>query len=142
MFTVSSWQVIFEAEVSGGRSGYIAIDDIQVLSYPCGRLWLRIVFFCVLSTLVLYWQWLLIVFHLVIAVSLLLLFLVFSLVWQYPWNLSRIFDSNIFQTYNWLVNILKESLKLFSYCEQSIYAKARLCRTYCIFWVLFKYQGK
>lgn len=39
MFSGSSWQVIFEAEVSGGRSGYIAIDDIQVLSYPCGRLW-------------------------------------------------------------------------------------------------------
>lgn len=55
MFSVSSWQVIFEAEVSGGRSGYIAIDDIQVLSYPCGELWLRIVFFYLLSTLVLYW---------------------------------------------------------------------------------------
>ncbi|EFB18995.1 hypothetical protein PANDA_011986 [Ailuropoda melanoleuca] len=31
------FQVIFEAEVSGGRSGYIAIDDIQVLSYPCDK---------------------------------------------------------------------------------------------------------
>ncbi|KAB0405078.1 hypothetical protein E2I00_016293 [Balaenoptera physalus] len=30
-------KVIFEAEVSGGRSGYIAIDDIQVLSYPCDK---------------------------------------------------------------------------------------------------------
>uniref|UniRef100_G1RVJ2 protein-tyrosine-phosphatase n=1 Tax=Nomascus leucogenys TaxID=61853 RepID=G1RVJ2_NOMLE len=29
--------VIFEAEVSGGRTGYIAIDDIQVLSYPCDK---------------------------------------------------------------------------------------------------------
>ncbi|KAJ7424552.1 receptor-type tyrosine-protein phosphatase kappa-like protein [Willisornis vidua] len=29
--------VIFEAEVSDGRNGYIAIDDIQVLSYPCDK---------------------------------------------------------------------------------------------------------
>lgn len=30
-------QVIFEAEVSDSKAGYIAIDDIQVLSYPCGE---------------------------------------------------------------------------------------------------------
>uniref|UniRef100_A0A8B9MGT6 Uncharacterized protein n=1 Tax=Accipiter nisus TaxID=211598 RepID=A0A8B9MGT6_9AVES len=30
-------EVIFEAEVSDGRNGYIAIDDIQVLSYPCDK---------------------------------------------------------------------------------------------------------
>ncbi|KAF4796613.1 hypothetical protein TURU_083183 [Turdus rufiventris] len=30
-------KVIFEAEVSDGRNGYIAIDDIQVLSYPCDK---------------------------------------------------------------------------------------------------------
>lgn len=30
-------QVIFEAEVSDIESGFIAIDDIQVLSYPCGE---------------------------------------------------------------------------------------------------------
>ena len=29
-------QVIFEAEASDG-AGFIAIDDIQVLSYPCGE---------------------------------------------------------------------------------------------------------
>lgn len=68
MFSISSWQVIFEAEVSGGRSGYIAIDDIQVLSYPCGRFWLRVVFFCVLSTHALDWQGLLIVYWLDIVV--------------------------------------------------------------------------
>ncbi|ELW69406.1 Receptor-type tyrosine-protein phosphatase kappa [Tupaia chinensis] len=34
-FWPNEYQVIFEAEVSGARSGYIAIDDIQVLSYPC-----------------------------------------------------------------------------------------------------------
>lgn len=68
MFSISSWQVIFEAEVSGGRSGYIAIDDIQVLSYPCGRFWLRVVFFCVLSTHALDWRGLLIVYWLDIVV--------------------------------------------------------------------------
>uniref|UniRef100_A0A8D1VDT5 protein-tyrosine-phosphatase n=1 Tax=Sus scrofa TaxID=9823 RepID=A0A8D1VDT5_PIG len=36
-FWPNEYQVIFEAEVSGGRSGYIAIDDIQVLSYPCDK---------------------------------------------------------------------------------------------------------
>lgn len=30
-------QVIFEAEVSDSKAGFIAIDDIQVLSYPCGE---------------------------------------------------------------------------------------------------------
>lgn len=30
-------QVIFEAEVSDGKAGFIAVDDIQVLSYPCGE---------------------------------------------------------------------------------------------------------
>lgn len=33
-----SHQVIFEAEVSDGKAGFIAVDDIQVLSYPCGEL--------------------------------------------------------------------------------------------------------
>ncbi|XP_069463582.1 receptor-type tyrosine-protein phosphatase kappa isoform X5 [Ambystoma mexicanum] len=36
-FWPNEYQVIFEAEVSDGRSGYIAIDDIQVLSYPCDK---------------------------------------------------------------------------------------------------------
>ncbi|KAM4772852.1 receptor-type tyrosine-protein phosphatase kappa isoform 2-T2 [Rhinophrynus dorsalis] len=36
-FWPNEYQVIFEAEASGGRSGYIAIDDIQVLSYPCDK---------------------------------------------------------------------------------------------------------
>ncbi|KAJ8377526.1 hypothetical protein AAFF_G00256220 [Aldrovandia affinis] len=36
-FWPNEYQVIFEAEVSNGRSGYIAIDDIQVLSYPCDK---------------------------------------------------------------------------------------------------------
>ncbi|XP_028653756.1 receptor-type tyrosine-protein phosphatase kappa isoform X11 [Erpetoichthys calabaricus] len=35
-FWPNEYQVIFEA-VSGGKSGYIAIDDIQVLSYPCDK---------------------------------------------------------------------------------------------------------
>uniref|UniRef100_H2ZWE2 Ig-like domain-containing protein n=1 Tax=Latimeria chalumnae TaxID=7897 RepID=H2ZWE2_LATCH len=30
-------QVIFEADVSVARKGYIAIDEIQVLSYPCDK---------------------------------------------------------------------------------------------------------
>uniref|UniRef100_A0AAQ4QXF1 Receptor-type tyrosine-protein phosphatase kappa n=1 Tax=Gasterosteus aculeatus aculeatus TaxID=481459 RepID=A0AAQ4QXF1_GASAC len=30
-------QVIFEAEVSDSKAGFIAIDDIQVLSYPCDK---------------------------------------------------------------------------------------------------------
>ncbi|MED6249386.1 hypothetical protein ATANTOWER_013313, partial [Ataeniobius toweri] len=32
-----SFQVIFEAEVSDSKAGFIAIDDIQVLSYPCDK---------------------------------------------------------------------------------------------------------
>ncbi|XP_030637073.1 receptor-type tyrosine-protein phosphatase kappa [Chanos chanos] len=36
-FWPNEYQVIFEAEVSGGKSGFIAIDDIQVLSYPCDK---------------------------------------------------------------------------------------------------------
>ncbi|XP_066555418.1 receptor-type tyrosine-protein phosphatase kappa isoform X5 [Amia ocellicauda] len=36
-FWPNDYQVIFEAEVSEGKSGYIAIDDIQVLSYPCDK---------------------------------------------------------------------------------------------------------
>uniref|UniRef100_A0A8C6ZUV3 protein-tyrosine-phosphatase n=1 Tax=Nothoprocta perdicaria TaxID=30464 RepID=A0A8C6ZUV3_NOTPE len=36
-FWPNEYQVIFEAEVSEGRNGYIAIDDIQVLSYPCDK---------------------------------------------------------------------------------------------------------
>nr|XP_033794961.1 receptor-type tyrosine-protein phosphatase kappa isoform X3 [Geotrypetes seraphini] len=36
-FWPNEYQVIFEAEVSDGKSGYIAIDDIQVLSYPCDK---------------------------------------------------------------------------------------------------------
>uniref|UniRef100_A0A8C5TCQ4 Receptor-type tyrosine-protein phosphatase kappa n=1 Tax=Malurus cyaneus samueli TaxID=2593467 RepID=A0A8C5TCQ4_9PASS len=36
-FWPNEYQVIFEAEVSDGRNGYIAIDDIQVLSYPCDK---------------------------------------------------------------------------------------------------------
>ncbi|XP_039603422.1 receptor-type tyrosine-protein phosphatase kappa isoform X9 [Polypterus senegalus] len=35
-FWPNEYQVIFEA-VSVGKSGYIAIDDIQVLSYPCDK---------------------------------------------------------------------------------------------------------
>lgn len=34
-------QVIFEAVVSDSKAGFIAIDDIQVLSYPCGESSLR-----------------------------------------------------------------------------------------------------
>ncbi|XP_041107405.1 receptor-type tyrosine-protein phosphatase kappa-like [Polyodon spathula] len=36
-FWPNEYQVIFEAEVSEGKTGYIAIDDIQVLSYPCDK---------------------------------------------------------------------------------------------------------
>ncbi|XP_041952073.1 receptor-type tyrosine-protein phosphatase kappa isoform X3 [Alosa sapidissima] len=36
-FWPNEYQVIFEAEVSDGKTGFIAIDDIQVLSYPCDR---------------------------------------------------------------------------------------------------------
>ncbi|XP_015214906.1 receptor-type tyrosine-protein phosphatase kappa isoform X7 [Lepisosteus oculatus] len=36
-FWPNEYQVIFEAEVSDGKTGYIAIDDIQVLSYPCDK---------------------------------------------------------------------------------------------------------
>uniref|UniRef100_A0A8C9SG92 Receptor-type tyrosine-protein phosphatase kappa n=1 Tax=Scleropages formosus TaxID=113540 RepID=A0A8C9SG92_SCLFO len=36
-FWPNEYQVIFEAEVSDGKAGYIAIDDIQVLSYPCDK---------------------------------------------------------------------------------------------------------
>lgn len=36
--TLCPHQVIFEAEVSDGKAGFIAVDDIQVLSYPCGEL--------------------------------------------------------------------------------------------------------
>ncbi|XP_036397793.1 receptor-type tyrosine-protein phosphatase kappa-like [Megalops cyprinoides] len=36
-FWPNEYQVIFEAEVSDGKSGYIAIDDVQVLSYPCDK---------------------------------------------------------------------------------------------------------
>uniref|UniRef100_A0A672R5V1 Protein tyrosine phosphatase receptor type K n=1 Tax=Sinocyclocheilus grahami TaxID=75366 RepID=A0A672R5V1_SINGR len=36
-FWPNEYQVIFEAEVTNGRRGFIAIDDIQVLSYPCGE---------------------------------------------------------------------------------------------------------
>uniref|UniRef100_A0A8C5PRI1 Receptor-type tyrosine-protein phosphatase kappa n=1 Tax=Leptobrachium leishanense TaxID=445787 RepID=A0A8C5PRI1_9ANUR len=36
-FWPNEYQVIFEAEASGGRGTYIAIDDIQVLSYPCDK---------------------------------------------------------------------------------------------------------
>ncbi|XP_064162884.1 receptor-type tyrosine-protein phosphatase kappa-like isoform X1 [Anguilla rostrata] len=36
-FWPNEYQVIFEAEVSSERTGYIAIDDIQVLSYPCDK---------------------------------------------------------------------------------------------------------
>lgn len=36
-FFLSLSQVIFEAEVSDSKAGFIAIDDIQVLSYPCGE---------------------------------------------------------------------------------------------------------
>ncbi|XP_062324074.1 receptor-type tyrosine-protein phosphatase kappa [Osmerus eperlanus] len=32
-----SIMVIFEAEVSDGKAGFIAVDDIQVLSYPCDK---------------------------------------------------------------------------------------------------------
>lgn len=30
-------KVIFEASVSDSKAGFIAVDDIQVLSYPCGE---------------------------------------------------------------------------------------------------------
>ncbi|XP_072533185.1 receptor-type tyrosine-protein phosphatase kappa isoform X15 [Salminus brasiliensis] len=36
-FWPNEYQVIFEAEVANGRRGFIAIDDIQVLSYPCDK---------------------------------------------------------------------------------------------------------
>ncbi|XP_057208088.1 receptor-type tyrosine-protein phosphatase kappa isoform X19 [Triplophysa rosa] len=36
-FWPNEYQVIFEAEVTNGRRGFIAIDDIQVLSYPCDK---------------------------------------------------------------------------------------------------------
>ncbi|KAM6965042.1 receptor-type tyrosine-protein phosphatase kappa [Aplochiton taeniatus] len=36
-FWPNQYQVIFEAEVWDGKAGYIAIDDIQVLSYPCDK---------------------------------------------------------------------------------------------------------
>ncbi|XP_034018396.1 receptor-type tyrosine-protein phosphatase kappa [Thalassophryne amazonica] len=36
-FWPNEYQVIFEAEVSDSKSGFIAIDDIQVLSYPCDK---------------------------------------------------------------------------------------------------------
>ncbi|XP_037393567.1 receptor-type tyrosine-protein phosphatase kappa isoform X19 [Pygocentrus nattereri] len=36
-FWPNEYQVIFEAEVSSGRRGFIAIDDVQVLSYPCDK---------------------------------------------------------------------------------------------------------
>ncbi|XP_042189701.1 receptor-type tyrosine-protein phosphatase kappa isoform X4 [Callorhinchus milii] len=36
-FWPNEYQVIFEADVSREQSGYIAIDDIQVLSYPCDK---------------------------------------------------------------------------------------------------------
>uniref|UniRef100_A0AAY4D2D1 Receptor-type tyrosine-protein phosphatase kappa n=1 Tax=Denticeps clupeoides TaxID=299321 RepID=A0AAY4D2D1_9TELE len=36
-FWPNEYQVIFEAEVSDRKTGFIAIDDIQVLSYPCDR---------------------------------------------------------------------------------------------------------
>lgn len=36
-FWPSEYQVIFEAEVSDSKVGFIAVDDIQVLSYPCDK---------------------------------------------------------------------------------------------------------
>ncbi|XP_032877125.1 receptor-type tyrosine-protein phosphatase kappa isoform X5 [Amblyraja radiata] len=36
-FWPNEYQVIFEADVSREQRGYIAIDDIQVLSYPCDK---------------------------------------------------------------------------------------------------------
>ncbi|XP_049334757.1 receptor-type tyrosine-protein phosphatase kappa isoform X16 [Astyanax mexicanus] len=36
-FWPNEYQVIFEAEVANGRRGFIAVDDIQVLSYPCDK---------------------------------------------------------------------------------------------------------
>ncbi|XP_046729559.1 receptor-type tyrosine-protein phosphatase kappa isoform X11 [Silurus meridionalis] len=36
-FWPNEYQVIFEAEVASGRRGFIAIDDVQVLSYPCDK---------------------------------------------------------------------------------------------------------
>ncbi|XP_053301088.1 receptor-type tyrosine-protein phosphatase kappa isoform X3 [Pleuronectes platessa] len=36
-FWPNEYQVIFEAEVSDSKAGFIAIDDIQVLSYPCDK---------------------------------------------------------------------------------------------------------
>ncbi|XP_076872722.1 receptor-type tyrosine-protein phosphatase kappa isoform X9 [Brachyhypopomus gauderio] len=36
-FWPNEYQVIFEAEVANGRRGFIAIDDVQVLSYPCDK---------------------------------------------------------------------------------------------------------
>ncbi|KAJ8355967.1 hypothetical protein SKAU_G00187610, partial [Synaphobranchus kaupii] len=36
-FWPNEYQVIFEAEVSDGKAGFVAIDDVQVLSYPCDK---------------------------------------------------------------------------------------------------------
>uniref|UniRef100_A0A8C6KUC2 protein-tyrosine-phosphatase n=1 Tax=Nothobranchius furzeri TaxID=105023 RepID=A0A8C6KUC2_NOTFU len=36
-FWPNEYQVIFEAVVSDSKAGFIAIDDIQVLSYPCDK---------------------------------------------------------------------------------------------------------
>uniref|UniRef100_UPI00398ECD5C receptor-type tyrosine-protein phosphatase kappa isoform X3 n=1 Tax=Pristiophorus japonicus TaxID=55135 RepID=UPI00398ECD5C len=36
-FWPNEYQVIFEADVSREQTGYIAIDDVQVLSYPCDK---------------------------------------------------------------------------------------------------------
>uniref|UniRef100_A0A8D0D0U7 protein-tyrosine-phosphatase n=1 Tax=Sander lucioperca TaxID=283035 RepID=A0A8D0D0U7_SANLU len=36
-FWPNEYQVIFEAEVSDSKAGFIAIEDIQVLSYPCDK---------------------------------------------------------------------------------------------------------
>lgn len=36
-FWPNEYQVIFEAEVSDSKVGFIAVDDIQVLSYPCDK---------------------------------------------------------------------------------------------------------
>ncbi|XP_026886198.2 receptor-type tyrosine-protein phosphatase kappa isoform X8 [Electrophorus electricus] len=36
-FWPNEYQVIFEAEVAAGRRAFIAIDDVQVLSYPCDK---------------------------------------------------------------------------------------------------------
>ncbi|XP_041043600.1 receptor-type tyrosine-protein phosphatase kappa isoform X2 [Carcharodon carcharias] len=36
-FWPNEYQVIFEADISREQTGYIAIDDVQVLSYPCDK---------------------------------------------------------------------------------------------------------